>query len=369
MHIEMKSSRLWRRGAACLALVLAPQLAAAQPAAKGAPGAAPPPMPVKAIAARVAPAIEETSAVGTLRADEAITIRPEIAGRVAKIFFAEGQGVKKGALLARLDSAELAAALASSRAQAGLDWQRLARAEDLHQKGFISQQALDEARSNHSRSLAKQSEDEAKLAKTEMRAAFGGVAGLRQVSEGAYVAAGTDIARLEKIDTLKLDFRVPELFLARVRSGQNVRIVVDAYAENSFSGAIYAIEPAVDEQTRTVLVRARVGNADMRLRPGMFARVQLQLGVREKAIWIPEAAIVPRGQDSFVYRVADGKAALVKVRIGLRRQGEAEILNGVAAGDLVVTEGVQKIGPGSPVMVMGDAPPKPAAAATQGKKG
>jgi len=148
-----------------------------------------------------------------------------------------------------------------------------------------------------------------------------------------------------------------------------VASVVDAYAENSFSGAIYAIEPAVDEQTRTVVVRARVGNSDMRLRPGMFARVQLQLGVREKAIWIPEAAIVPRGQDSFVYRVADGKAALVKVRIGLRRQGEVEILNGVSAGDLVVTEGVQKIGPGSPVVVMGDAPPKPAAAATAGKKG
>ena len=369
MHIEMKSRGLWRRCAACLAIALAPQVAAAQAATKGAPGAAPPPMPVKAIAARVAPAIEETSAVGTLRADEAITIRPEIAGRVAKIFFAEGQGVKKGAVLARLDSAELAAALASSRAQAGLDRQRLERAEDLHKKGFISQQALDEARSNHLRSLAKQSEDEAKLAKTEMRAAFGGVAGLRQVSEGAYVAAGTDIARLEKIDTLKLDFRVPELFLARVRTGQNVRIVVDAYAENSFSGAIYAIEPAVDEQTRTVVVRARVGNSDMRLRPGMFARVQLQLGVREKAIWIPEAAIVPRGQDSFVYRVADGKAALVKVRTGLRRQGEVEILNGVSAGDLVVTEGVQKIGPGSPVMVMGDAPPKPAAATAQGKKG
>ncbi|TAK50731.1 MAG: efflux RND transporter periplasmic adaptor subunit [Betaproteobacteria bacterium] len=369
MHIEMKSRGLWRRCVVSLALALASPSALAQAATKGAPGAAPPPMPVKALAARVAPAIDETSALGTLRADEAITIRPEIAGRVAKILFAEGQGVKKGALLARLDSAELAAALASSQAQAGLDRQRLERAEDLHQKGFISQQALDEARSNYSRSAAKQSEDQAKLAKTEMRAAFGGVAGLRQVSEGAYVAAGTDIARLEKIDSLKLDFRVPELFLARVRAGQSVRIAVDAYAGNSFSGTIYAIEPAVDEQTRTVLVRARVGNADLRLRPGMFARVQLQLGVREKAVWVPEAAIVPRGQDSFVYRVADGKAALVKVRIGLRRQGEVEILDGISAGNLVVTEGVQKIGPGSPVVVVGEGTPKPAAAAGRGKKG
>lgn len=370
MHIEAKLRQRGRLWLAALALALAPQLAFAQPAkAKGAPGGAPPPMPVKAVAARVAPAVEEASALGTLRADEAITIRPEIAGRIAKILFAEGQSVKKGAVLARLDSAELAATLASSKAQAGLERQRLERAEDLHTKGFISQQALDEARSNYTRAQAKQNEDEAKLAKTEMRAAFGGVAGLRQVSEGAYVAAGTDIARLEKIDTLKLDFRVPELYLARVRPGQSLRIAVDAYADAGFGGAIYAIEPAIDEQTRTVLVRARVANADLRLRPGMFARVQLQLGVRDKAVWVPEAAIVPRGQDAFVYRVADGKAALVKVALGLRRQGEVEIASGIAAGDLVVTEGVQKIGPGSPVMVMGEAPPKPAAAAAPEKKG
>jgi len=367
MHVDHGSRGRLKR--CLLALVLAPQLALAQPAAKGAPGGAPPPMPVKAAAARVAPAIEETSAVGTLRADEAITIRPEIAGRIARIFFAEGQSVKKGAVLARLDASELAAALASSKAQAGLDRQRLERAEDLNKKGFISQQALDEARSNYARSVAKQNEDEAKLAKTEMRAAFGGVAGLRQVSEGAYVAAGTDIARLEKIDALKLDFRVPELYLSRVRAGQGVQIAVDAYADAGFSGSIYAIEPAIDEQTRTVLVRARVANSDLRLRPGMFARVQLQLGVRDKAIWVPEAAIVPRGQDSFVFRVAEGKAALVKVRLGLRRQGEVEVSSGLAAGDLVVTEGVQKIGPGSAVVLMGDAPPKPAAAAAPGKSG
>ena len=342
--------------------------ALAQPAAKGGAGSAPPPMPVKASAARIAPAVDEGTAVGTLRADEAVTIRPEIAGRIAQILFAEGQGVKKGSLLVRLDQSELKAALASSRAQAALDRQRLERAEDLRVKGFISQQALDEARSNLARSIAKQAEDEAKLAKTEIIAPFGGVAGLRQVSDGAYVAAGTDIARLEKIDQLKLDFRIPEVLLARLRSGQPVRIGVDAYPEANFSGAIYAIEPAVDEQTRTVQVRARVANTEFKLRPGMFARVRLQLDVREKAIWVPEAAIVPRGQESFVYRVTQGKVELVKVRTGLRKPGEVEVLEGVAAGDLVVTDGVQKIGPGSPVSVMGEAPAKPVAEAA-GKKG
>jgi membrane fusion protein (multidrug efflux system) len=184
-----------------------------------------------------------------------------------------------------------------------------------------------------------------------MRASFPGVAGLRQVSEGQYVAAGTDIARLEKIDQLKLDFRIPESYIGKLKAGQPVTVLVDAYPDRRFAGSVYAIEPGVDDQTRTIMLRARVANAELRLRPGMFARVQVQLGVREKAVWIPEAAIVPRGQDSYVYRVAASKAELVKVQTGSRRVGEVEIVKGLAGGDLVVTEGTQKIGPGSAVIL------------------
>ena len=241
-------------------------------------------LPVKAVPAKLARAVIETGAIGTLRADEAVMIRPEIAGRIERIAFDEGQRVKKGALLATLDAAETRALVASSRAQAGLDKQRLERAADLQKKGFISQQALDEMQSNYARSAAKLREDEAKLAKSEIRAPFSGVAGLRQVSEGAYVAAGTDIARLEKIDQLKLDFRVPETYFAQLKSGLAVSVAVDAFPQASFPGNIYAIEPAVDEQTRTVLVRARIANPDLKLRPGMFARVQLELGAREHIV-------------------------------------------------------------------------------------
>jgi membrane fusion protein (multidrug efflux system) len=328
--------------------------------------AKPPAMPVKATAARLAPAVDEANAVGTLRADESVVVRPEIAGRVAEILFDEGQSVARGAVLVRLDQAELAAVVASSSAQLKWDRQRLERAEDLFRKGFISQQALDDQRTSLARAKAKLAEDEARLAKTEIRAAFPGVVGLRQVSRGAYVAAGTDIARLEKIDQLKLDFRVPEAFVAKLRAGQPLKVAVDAYPEQNFGGAIYALEPAVDEQTRTVLVRARVGNPESKLRPGMFARVVLQLGVREKAIWVPEQAIVPRGQNSFVFRVANGKADLVKVQIGLRKVGEVEITSGLAAGDLVVTDGTLRLFPGMPVMLMGDKPP---AAAAPDRKG
>ena len=314
----------------------------------------PPPAQVKAVAAHAAPATDEVGAVGTLRADEAVTIRPEIAGRIAEIRFNEGQAIARGALLVKLDQAELAAVLASSNAQAQLDKQRLERSEDLFKKSFISQQALDEARSNHARSLAKQHEDSAKLAKTEMRASFPGIAGLRQVSEGQYVAAGTDIVRLEKIDQLKLDFRIPESFIGKLKTGQPIKVLLDAYPEEAFAGTVFAIEPGVDEQTRTVVLRARVANTGLKLRPGMFARVQVQLGVREKAIWIPEAAIVPKGQDLTVYRVVagpdgGGKVDVVRVQSGARKVGEVEIVKGLAVGELVVTEGTQKVGPGSSV--------------------
>lgn len=346
---------------AIIAALLAAQFscAALAQAPKGGP---PPAMPVKAAAAKIAAALDEAGAVGTLRADEAVTIRPEIAGRVAEIRFNEGQSVARGALLVKLDQAELAAVVASSRAQLRLEEQKLERAEDLRQKGFISAQGLDDQKTALARARAKLAEDEARLAKTEMRASFPGVAGLRQVSEGQYVAAGTDIARLEKIDQLKLDFRVPEAYLSRLKPGQQVTVLVDAYPNRGFTGSVYAIEPGIDDQTRTILLRARVANAELRLRPGMFARVQLQLGVREKAVWVPEAAIVPRGQDLYVFRVVGGTAAgpdggkveLVKVRTGARKVGEVEIVKGIDGGDLVVTEGTQKIGPGSSVILSRD---------------
>ena len=332
-------------------------------ASKG-PGKPAPAMPVRAVPATVAPAVDEASAVGTLRADESVVVRPEIAGRIAEIGFEEGQRVLKGAVLVRLDQSELAAVVASTRAQLKWEEQRVERAEDLFRKGFFSEQALDDQRTSLVRARAKLAEDQAKLAKGEVRAPFAGVVGLRQVSQGAFVAAGTDIARLEKMDQLKLDFRVPESFISRVRPGQVVKAGVDAYPEQSFTGAIYAIEPAIDEGTRTVLIRARIANTDFKLRPGMFARVLLRLAERDRAVWVPEQAIVPKGRDNFVFRVVDGKADQVKVRLGLRKPGAVEILNGLAEGDLVVTEGSVRLFPGAGVMLLQEKPAAEAPAKT-----
>jgi membrane fusion protein (multidrug efflux system) len=330
--------------------------AATKAAGSGGSGAAPQGLPVRAGTVVTGRISEEVSAVGTLLANESVMIRPEVEGRISAIQFAEGQLVRQGARLVTLDSSEIEAQLAAANAELSLNRSRMRRAEELQAKKFISAEALDVARENLNQSLARQAEVQAKLDKMTIKAPFEGVAGLRQVSPGAYVKAGQDIARLEGIGTLKLDFRVPETFLRKIRTTQEAQLSVDAFPGESFRGAIYAIEPSVDEQTRTVLLRARIPNPGARLKPGMFARVNLVLETRENALLVPEQALVPRGNDRFVFRLLDGKAVQTKVEIGLRRPGDVEIVKGLKAGEAIVTDGQLRLQDGSAVTVIADKP-------------
>lgn len=325
---------------------------AQKPAAQAGVSGPPPGLPVKTGIVKTGTISEEVSAVGTLLANESVMIRPETDGRIAGIHFAEGQLVRKGEKLVSLDSSEIEAQLAGANAALSLNRSRMKRAEELHGKNFISAQALDEARENFNQSLARQTEIQAKLDKMAIKAPFEGVAGLRQVSPGAYVKAGQDIARLEGIGTLKADFRVPEVFLRKIRNNQEVQVGVDAFPGETFKGAIYAIEPSVDEQTRTVLLRAKIPNPGARLKPGMFARVNLVLDTRENAVIVPEQALVPRGTERFVFRAVDGKAVLAKIEIGLRRPGEVEVTQGLTAGDTIVVDGQLRLQDGAPIMVL-----------------
>ena len=325
------------------------------PAAKPAAGPARA-LPVKVATVRQDAVVEAVTAVGTLLANEAVMIRPEIDGRIESIHFLEGQLVRKGDKLVSLDASEVEAQLASAVAAANLNRSRLRRAEELQAKKFISAQALDEARENLNQTTAREAEIKAKLAKSIIRAPFEGVTGLRQVSPGAYTKAGQDVARLEGIGTLKLDFRVPELYLRKIRVGQDLAVTVDAYPAETFNGAIYAIEPSVDEATRTVMLRARLPNPGVRLKPGMFARVNLKLERRENALLVPEQAIVPRGSGRYVFRIVDGKAVQTKVELGLRRPGEVEIVAGLEAGQRIVADGQLKLRDGSAVSVLAEKP-------------
>jgi membrane fusion protein (multidrug efflux system) len=330
---------------------------APKPESKAALKSGPPKgLPVKVDNVRAGTIREEVSAVGTLLAHESVMLRPEVDGRIAEIHFTEGQSVRKGAKLVTLDASEIEARLAAADAEVNLNRGRLKRAEELHGKKFISAQALDEARENLNQSSARQAEARARLDKMAIVAPFDGVVGLRQASPGAYVKAGQDIARLEGLGLLKVDFRVPEVFLRKLRAKQAVQVTVDAFAGEEFRGTIFAIEPAVDEQTRTVLVRAQIPNPGVRLKPGMFARVSLVLDTRENALLVPEQALVPRGAERFVFRVADGKAVMTKVETGLRRPGEVEIVNGLTAGEAIVVDGQLRLQDGSAVAVMAEKP-------------
>jgi membrane fusion protein (multidrug efflux system) len=150
---------------------------------------------------------------------------------------------------------------------------------------------------------------------------------------------------------------VPEAYLRKIRTGQALAVTVDAYPAETFEGTIYAIEPSVDEATRTVLLRARLPNPGVRLKPGMFARVMLTLERRENALVVPEQAIVPQGDGRYVFRIVEGKAVLTKIELGLRRPGEVEIVSGLAAGQTIVADGQLKLRDGAAVAVMAEKPP------------
>ncbi len=321
-----------------------------------------PPLPVKAAPVTRTTLNVEVTAVGTLRADETVMVRPEIAGRVETIHFREGQKIRQGEPLVTLDQEEYQAQLASSAAQLALEQSSYRRLQDMDRQQLASQQNLDEAKAKLDTARAQQELNRVRLSKTVIRAPFDGMIGLRKISPGAYVKPGDDIVALESLGAMKLDFRVPETYLARLAVDQRLAARVDAYPEQSFEGTIYAIEPALDEETRTVLLRARLPNPHNQLRPGLFARVSLILERRENALVVPEQAIVPVGQTTFVYRVVDGKAVMTPVKLGLRRPGLVEILEGLSAGDLVVTDGQLKIRDGAAVQVLPPTETQPAPA-------
>ena len=341
---------------------------ATKPAAPAPAAAAKPGLPVKAEVVKISRISDDVSSVGSLLAEESVIIRPEIDGRIVGLHFQEGQAVSAGTRLVTIDSTEYEAQAAAQRADLKTEEQRLARTKELREQHFISKDALDVQAGNVARFKAHVDEAESRVAKTVIRAPFSGILGLRQVSPGAYVKAGSDIVRLENVSSIKVDFRIPENYLSKVRPNQEIAVKLDAYPGEEFKGRVYAVEPVVDERTRTMAMRARIQNKGYKLKPGMFVRVVVTLDSRPNALVVPEQAIWPQGKDSFVFRVVDGKAALTKVDIGNRAPGRVEILKGLAANDMVVTDGQIKLKDGAPVTVIKAPPAAPAASAAPAAK-
>ena len=317
-------------------------------------GAAPAGVTVEAVKVITAALPQTITAVGSLRSDESITVRPEVAGRISAIAFNEGQRVAKGATLVKLDPSINEADVQQARANLKLAQSKFDRATDLAKSNFISGQAKDEAENNLRVAEASLQLAEAKLAKTEIKAPFAGIIGLRVMSVGDYVKEGADIVNLEAIDPLKVDFRVPEIYMRQVQVGQALEVALDALPGKTYEGKVFAINPLVDATGRSIVIRALVKNADTALRPGMFARVRLITRDQQDALVVPEQAIVPQGDEKFVFRIVDGKALRTRVTVGQRRDGKAEIVSGLAAGDTVVSAGQLKLRDGVAVAVAGN---------------
>jgi len=323
---------------------------------------------VEAVKVAKASLPQTITAVGSLRSDESITVRPEVAGRINAIRFREGERVAKGDTLVMLDPAINDAEVQQARANLTLAKSKFDRSVDLAKSNFISGQARDEAENNLKVAQASLTLAEAKLAKTTIKAPFSGIIGLRSVSVGDYVKEGADIVNLESIDPLKVDFRVPEMYITQVKVGQPLSVTLDAMAGRTFEGRVFAVNPLLDAAGRAVVIRAQVRNADTSLRPGMFTRVRLVTKDVQNALVLPEQALVPQGEEQYVFKVVDGKAVRSKVEVGQRRDGKAEIVQGVALDDVVVTAGQLKLRDGMPVNVAG-APVNAASAETPSAPG
>ena len=290
-----------------------------------------------------APGPLQGSAEGRAEKGAAPNPAAEISGRIAEIGFTEGSRIHKGQLLIALDSSVYAAELQQARANLALAETNFKRTTDLEREKFVSANAKDQSLNSLRVAQANVALADARLAKTQILAPFPGVIGIRQVSVGDYVKEGQDLVTLEDISSLKVDFRMPEVMLTDLRRGQTVEVASDAMPERTYPATLDAIDPLVDQNGRAVVLRARLKNTEGQLRPGMFVRTRLILAERANALIVPEEALMPTGNDQYVYKVQDGKATRVKVKTGLRRNSQVEVIEGLQAGDVIVTAGQIKL--------------------------
>lgn len=330
-----------------------------RPAAGGAspPGGRPPTQVVACPVTRQAVS-ESLPLIGTLAANEQVELKSETDGRVESINFAEGEQVEAGRLLVQLDATKLAASLAEAKANLALSQGNFDRAKQLLDGRLISHQEFEQAAAAYSANEASVQLRERQMQDTRIHALFDGVMGARLVSPGQVITRNTTLTWLVDPDPIKVEVNVPERFLSQLDLGQELDLKVAAWPEREFTGRIYFVSPYVDPDTRTVLVKATIPNPDFKLKPGMFAGLELKLRVRADAIVIPETAIsrvLDGGRAVIMLVGADHKVEVREVGVGLRLEGRIEITEGLTDGERVIVEGLQKIGPGMTVKL---APPE-----------
>lgn len=356
-----------------LLLFLAPALLGLTGCQK--PVAGPPPVfpPTQVVAgeARRQPVTETLALVGTLAANELVEIKSEIEGVVQQINFDEGQPVEKGRLLVQLDESKLQASLAETEANFKLSKANHERSQQLFKDRLIAQSEFDQTAAVFEVNRVALDFKRRLLQDARVLAPFAGVMGSRTLSPGQVIKRDSTLAWLVDLNPVKVEVSVPERFLSEVKSGQKLEVVVAAFPGKKFSGEVYFIAPQLESASRTALVKARIPNPDLLLKPGMFATLEITLQIRSSAVVVPESALVMTGDRAAVFIVDAEQAAQIRpVKIGVRQAGFVEIASGLAGGEMVISEGVQKIGPGRKVkVVVPETTPAPATTNESGKVG
>ena len=294
------------------------------------------------------PLVERFATIGTIQADERVEIRSEISGVLEEIHFDEGSRVRSGQLLVQIDDAQFVADQDRAESRVQLARLREERQQGLLDQGLTSQDDYDLALSQLNVLEAELRQANAMLEKTEVRAPFGGVLGLRSVSRGAAITPQTRIATLQKIDWVKVEFSVPESYAGRVKIGDTVRFHVKGIT-GVREGTVYAFEPNVDRETRSLRARARCANRDGELLPGAFADVELVVREIENALTVPAIAVIPELGSKKVFVLEDGHAVPRLVETGVRTDAEVEITRGLEEGDRVIVSSIQRLSSGLPV--------------------
>lgn len=294
--------------------------------------------------------INEITASGTIKANEEVQLQTELAGKITELNFKEGSKVTKGQLLIKINDADLQAQYKKLKLQYALADERMQRQEQLLAIKGISQEDFDIAQNQHNTIKADMDFATAQIAKTEIRAPFNGVIGLKSISEGAYVTPNTIIANIQQIDPVKIDFSVPERYASLVKQNDTVIFTIDGNKEKHI-GKVFAIDPKIDITNRTLQIRAICPNSKNDIFPGAFARVQLVLSDVNNAIMIPTEAIIPDIKGEKVYYLKNGRAEFVIVETGLRTASTIQITKGLAIGDTVITTGIMQLKPGALVNI------------------
>ncbi len=295
------------------------------------------------------------SAVGTILSNESVTIKPEVPGIINSIGFEEGNTVEEGKILFALDTDLLKAEYEEVEANYNFASSQFERAQKLKKDGVIPSEEFDDRLRAYLNAKSRLNTLATRLKKHTIRAPFHGTLGSRMVSIGDYVGIGESLVNLEDLSQVKVEFYVPQRFINRLSEGQPVRVSIEPLPQ-SYEGTVYLIDPTLDPETRSALIKAKVPNPENVLKPGMFCTVTIVIETIENALAVPLEARVSRGEKHFLYVVEDDKAVMRPVQLGIFAEGSIQITDGLKPGDRVIVAGLQKIGPGTPVQEAGEAP-------------